>query len=266
MGYARRVRKRGVPLNVRTTAVSVLIAFVWASSPQRAFAEGPAQAAPLPLPPSAAPPLPPPPPVPGASATTVASTTQPGPSTSPVPAPSPEEMRHRRVPVDIESTRPSAVIERRVSVTESGGSYFFLPYTSSSAIWEQVCVSPCQVDLDRYSSYRVSARNGISPSRSFTLPQSADSLQLKIDAGHLIAHRAAAALAGAGLAAAIVGTALIAAKGIFTDEKKAEDAGFITGGAGLVVMAIGIPWAVLTATSVSSGDRKIAFTPRGFTF
>jgi hypothetical protein len=187
-------------------------------------------------------------------------------SASAVPGPSSEELRHRRLPVDIESTRSSAVIERRVSVTESDGAYFFVPFRSSSAIWEQVCVTPCQVDLDRFSSYRVSARNGVSPSRSFTLPQGADSLQLKIDAGHLLMHRAGKAMAAVGLAAAVVGTALIAGRGIFTDEKKAEDAGFITGGAGLLVMAIGIPLSVLTATSVSAGDNKIAFTPRGFTF
>lgn len=175
-------------------------------------------------------------------------------------------MRHRRLPVDIESTRPGAVVERRVSVTESDGAYFFLPYRSTSAIWEQVCVTPCQIDVDRFSSYRVSARNGISPSRSFTLPQSSDALQLKIDAGNLLAHRVGKVMAAAGMAAAIVGVALVAGKGIFTDETRAEDAGFITGGAGLLVMAVGIPLSILTATSVTDGPNKIAFTPRGLTF
>jgi|CZKU01.1.fsa_nt_gi hypothetical protein len=242
----------------------MIVALVWAGSPQRAFAEGPAQAAPLPPPPPAAPPPPPSLPAPAATAVT---SPQAGPATSPVPAPSPEEMRHRRVPVDIDATRPGAVVERRVSVTESDGAYFFVPFRSSSSIWEQVCVTPCQVDLDRFSTYRVSARNGISPSRSFTLPQSADSLQLKIDAGHLLMHRAGAAMSAVGLAAVVVGTALIAGQSVFTDETKARDAGFITGGAGLVVMAIGIPLAVLTATGVSpAGGSRIAFTPRGFTF
>src|ERR1019366_1071842 len=220
-------------LNVRTTAVSVLVAFVWAGSPTRAFAEGPPPAAPLSPPPPAAPSPPPGPP-------TAVVAPQSGPATSPVPAPSPEEMRHRRLPVDIDSTRPGAVVERRVSVTESDGAYFFLPYRSTSAIWEQVCVTPCQIDVDRFSSYRVSARNGISPSRSFTLPQSSDALQLKVDAGDLLGHRIGKVMAAAGLAAVAVGVGLIAGKGLFTGETRAEDAGFITGGAGLLVMAVGI--------------------------
>ncbi len=191
---------------------------------------------------------------------------QTAPAPSPVPAPTPEEMRHRRVAVDVESTVPSAVIERRVSITESEGSYFFLPFGSRSSIWEQVCVSPCQVDLDRFSTYRVSARNGISGSRSFTLPQQSDQLALKIDAGNLLAHRIGGALSGAGLAAVIVGVALVAGEGIFTDEDKARTAGFITGGAGLVVLAVGIPLALLTSTTVSGPAGKIALTPRGLTF
>jgi hypothetical protein len=191
---------------------------------------------------------------------------QTAPAPSPVPAPTPEEIRHRRVVVDVESTQPSAVLERRVSVTESEGSYFFLPFGSRSSIWEEVCVTPCQVDLDRFSTYRVSARGGISGSRSFSLPQQSDQLSLKIDAGNLLAHRAGAALSGAGLAAVIVGVALVAGEGIFTDESKARTAGFITGGAGLVVLAVGIPLALLTTTTVSGPAGKIALSPRGVTF
>jgi hypothetical protein len=189
-----------------------------------------------------------------------------GPATTPVPAPTPQETQHRRLPVDIESTKPGAVVERRVSTEESEGTYFFVPFRTSSAIWEQVCVTPCQVDLDRFSTYRVSARNRISPSKSFTLPQSGDQLNLQIDAGNLLMHRGGVAMSAAGLAAVIVGTALIAGKSIFSDEDKARDAGFITGGAGIVVMAIGIPLAVLTATGVSANNQRFAWTPRGMTF
>ncbi len=177
-------------------------------------------------------------------------------------------MRHRRVGVDIEATKPSAVVERRVSLTESDGAYFFLPYRSTSSIWEQVCVTPCQVDLDRFSTYRVAARNQVSSSHSFTLPQSSDALQLKVDAGDLLGHRVGVVMSTAGLAAIVVGAALVAGEGIFTDETKARDAGYITGGAGLVVLAVGIPIAILTATHVSAGDSKLAqmADPRGFRF
>ncbi|HTB77402.1 MAG TPA: hypothetical protein VK762_29360 [Polyangiaceae bacterium] len=240
--------------NVGLPAVVAVLAC--AAAPRIAFAQpAPASSgAPAPAP---APTLPPP------SAAVVPQT---APAASPVPAPTPEEIRHRRVVVDVESTLPSAVVERRVSITESEGSYFFLPFGSRSSIWEEVCVSPCQVDLDRFSTYRVSPRNGISGSRSFSLPQQNDQLTLKIDAGNLLAHRAGAALSGAGLAAVIVGVALVAGEGIFTDEDKARTAGFITGGAGIVVLAVGIPLALLTSTTVSGPAGKIALTPRGLAF
>jgi hypothetical protein len=219
---------------------------------------------------SAQTPVPPPAPAPSApappSAQTPAAVPQVTPAASPVPAPSPAEMRHRRVTVDIDSTGPSTVLERRVSVTDSEGAYFFLPYRSLSAIWEDVCVTPCQVDLDRFSTYKVSARNGVSGSRPFTLPQQSEEFSLKVDAGNLMAHRAGGALTGAGIAAVVVGVALIAAEGIFTDEDKARTAGFITGGAGLVVLAVGIPLALLTATTVSGPAGKIALTPHGLAF
>lgn len=238
--------------NVGLPAVVALLAC--AGAPGTAFA----QAAPAPSAPAA--------PAPAATPPPSGAVPQTAPAPSPVPAPTPEEIRRRRVAVDVESTQPSAVLERRVSVTESEGAYFFLPFGSRSSIWEQVCVTPCQVDLDRFSTYRVTARNGIAGSRSFTLPQQSDSLSLKIDAGNLLAHRAGGALSGAGLAAVIVGVALVAGEGIFTDEDKARNAGFITGGAGLVVLAVGIPLALLTSTTVSGPAGKIALGPRGVTF
>jgi len=243
-------------LNIRShTAVFFLVALVGSSMPRVASALEPA------------PPAPSPPPVtqpPAASPETTVP--QSAPAASPVPAPTVEEMRHRRLTVDIDGTKPSAVVERRVSLTESEGAYFFLPFRGSSSIWEQVCVTPCRVDLDRFSTYRVAARNRVSASRPFTLPQSSDALQLKVEAGDLWGHRVGVIMATAGLAAIIVGAALVAGEGIFTDETKARDAGYITGGAGIVVLAVGIPIALMTATSVSAGDTKLALTPRGLRF
>jgi hypothetical protein len=176
-------------------------------------------------------------------------------------------MRHRRLAVDIDSTRPSTVIERRVSVTEGEGQYFFVPSRSSEAIWEQVCVTPCQVHLDRFSTYRVAAINKVSGSHKFTLPQGTDALHLKIDSGDLLGHRIGGALTGAGLVATIVGASLVAGAAAFKDETQVRTAGFITGGAGLIVMAIGIPIAIATATHiVTDGGSQIALTPHGVTF
>jgi hypothetical protein len=175
-------------------------------------------------------------------------------------------MRHRRVAVDVESTQPSTVIERRVSVTESEGAYFFLPFQSRSSIWEEVCVTPCQVDLDRFSTYRVTARNGVSSSKPFTLPQQSEEIALKVDAGNLMAHRVGQTFMAAGIAAVAVGVGLIAGEGLFTDEDKARTAGYITGAAGLVVLAVGIPLALMTATHVAGPTGQVALTPRGLTF
>ena len=245
--------------NVCPPTVVALTALALAGMSGSASAQTPTSG---PAPPAAvgAPSAPPP------SAQPPGSVPQIAPAPSPVPAPSPAELRHRRVTVDIDSTRQSTVLERRVSVTDSEGAYFFLPYRSTSAIWEDVCVTPCQVDLDRFSTYRVSARNGASSSRAFTLPQQSEELTLKIDAGDLMAHRIGGALTGAGITAVIVGIALVAGAGIFTDEDKARTAGWITGGAGLVVLAVGIPLTLLTSTTVSGPAGKIALTPRGLAF
>ena len=149
---------------------------------------------------------------------------------SPVPAPTPTQLAERRVHVDVDATRESAVIERRISTEEGQGAYFFLPYSSTHATWEQVCVTPCHVDLDRYSTYRVATMNGIARSRSFTLPPSDDTLQLQVHAGDNMWHRLGGTLTGAGLAATIVGVVLIAAAHAFSNENEVRDAGFITGG------------------------------------
>ena len=70
----------------------------------------------------------------------------------------------------------------------------------------------------------------------------------------------------AGIAAVAVGVGLIAGEGLFTDEDKARTAGYITGGAGLVVLAVGIPVALMTATTVVGPAGKIALTPHGLAF
>jgi hypothetical protein len=197
---------------------------------------------------------------------------------SPVPAPTPSEIRYRRLAVDIESTRPDAVLERRVSTKESNGVWLVIPLHTDESTWEQVCIAPCQgVDLDRYSTYRVAAGNHISASRSFTLPQGGDSTHLKLDAGDLRAHRAGVFVSSVGMASLIVGVALLSAAPSVDDPAKAHDwriAGWTTGFAGIALLAVGIPLALLTNTTVyADNDRRMAtapskprFTGDGFTF
>lgn len=223
------------------------------------LATGPAFGQQPPPPPSA-------PPAQAAPPSAQASPPQPAPPPSTVPAPTPAQLQERRLHVNVDSTKDSTVVERRVSVEEGNGTYIFLPYHSATATWEQVCVTPCNVDLDRYSSYRVGALNHVAGSKTFTLPQSGNDLHLQVQAGDAFEHHVGQALTGAGLTALIVGVVLVAAAHAFTDESDVRVAGFITGGAGIVVMAVGIPVTILTATHVVTQGSRIALTPRGLTF
>jgi hypothetical protein len=152
-----------------------------------------------------------------------------------------------------------------------------LPWHDTQATWEQVCIAPCLgADLDRYSTYRVAAANGIASSHVFTLPQSGDSLHLRLDAGSRDANRLGVGLGGLGFVAVVVGGSLVLAASNVKDhdgEVRTRDAGLITGGAGIVLLAIGIPLAILTRTYVYAGDSQVrtaATNPRfvgnGFVF
>ena len=181
------------------------------------------------------------------------------PSASPVPAPTADEIRKRRVNVRIDSSRPSAVVERRMSVKEEIGAFLVLPFRSTDSTWEQICVTPCEVDLDRFSTYRVSAQNHISRSYPFTLPPKADALHLNVDARSLLAHRAGQTLSVVGVAAIIVGGSLLVAASDFRHPNDARIAGGVTGGAGIALAAVGIPLAYATVSHVATDDgREVA--------
>jgi hypothetical protein len=184
---------------------------------------------------------------------------QPTPSPSAIPAPTPEEIRHRRVTVRIDSTRPNTVLERRTSVKEELGAFIVIPFRATDSTWEQVCVTPCEVDLDRFSTYRISAQNKISGSRSFTLPQKLDALHLNVDSGSLIAHRAGQTMSVVGITAAIVGASLLVAATDFRRPSDARIAGGVTGGVGVALAGIGIPLSLATVSHVEGeNEREIA--------
>ncbi|HEY4014060.1 MAG TPA: hypothetical protein VGM06_12030 [Polyangiaceae bacterium] len=208
-------------------------------------------------------PTPAPAPQPGPAQAAVSQT---APAPSPVPAPTPQEIRERRVRTEIDSAMPGTVVERRISLSESGGAYFFLPFRSTESTWEQVCVTPCSVDLDKYSTYRVGKVNGVLASRSFTLPQGLDRLSIKIEPGSALANHIAVSASAIGLTALIVGGALVGAQKLFGDEDAARTAGFITAGAGIILLGVGIPVAILTKTKILGPAGRIAITPRGVVF
>jgi hypothetical protein len=74
-----------------------------------------------------------------------------------------------------------------------------------------------------------------------------------------------------GTAAAITGGALITTASKFDKETNVRTAGFITGGAGLLLLAVGIPLAIATQTHVDADGTKVARTrprigPSGIVF
>ena len=225
--------------------------------------------------------LPPPPPPsstpPPAASSGAAAAPVVAPPLSPVPAPTQAELQHRRVAVTIDSDHEGTVIERRVSREEAGGTFvFFIPYRGFKSEWEQVCVTPCRTELDRYSTYRVGEMNEVSSTRGFTLPQGNDALRLHIEAGNLMKNRFGKALVGIGSAAIIVGASLLIGAHSFKHEDDARLAGAITGGGGIVFVGIGIPLILMSRSKVSDGERKLAeipigksgaaITPSGFVF
>jgi hypothetical protein len=212
--------------------------------------------------------VPPPPQAHETPAQQGAATAPLAPAQSAVVAPTAAEIRFRRVTVEVASDKPDTVVERRVSVKEDMGAFLVLPYRTVGATWEQVCVTPCQVDLDRYSTYRVSQQNGVTQSHAFTIPQGRDALRLDVNAGNATIHHVGLFLSGVGLVAVIVGLSLIVdAQNVVvpSHERETRAAGIITGGVGVASMAAGIPLSFMTLTHVKSdsGQKVSDVTPEG---
>jgi hypothetical protein len=241
----------------RPSSVAATILFSLMASTARGDPT-PSPAGPAPSPAGAAQPGEPPAPAKHETAHELSAATvpQPTPAPSAVPAPTPEEIRHRRVTVRIDSTRLDTVVERRTSVKEESGTFVVLPFRATDATWEQVCVTPCEVDLDRFSTYRISPQNKVSGSHVFTLPQRVDSLHLTVDSGSLLAHRIGQTLSVFGISAILVGVSLLVAAPDFRHPSDVRIAGGITGGAGIVLAAVGIPLALSTTSRVAGDDNR----------
>lgn len=183
------------------------------------------------------------------------------PAPPPQAAPTPPEAQpalHPHMRVDVTSTRPQTLLEERAFVDETEGTYFLVPARTRTSRWEQVCLAPCTVDLDRYAAYRIAPLGGVAGTHTFSLPQGADSTTLQVQAGDRRWHHVGGTLTGAGIAALVVGVSLVAAQHLFSDQDEARNAGFITGGAGIVVGVAGIVLSIATCTHVYSGGTKVA--------
>ncbi len=79
--------------------------------------------------------------------------------------------------------------------------------------------------------------------------------------GNLHWYRVGTKLSALGTAAGVVGGALIVTASTWedpTEEKRVRTAGIITAAAGLVLLGIGIPLAILNRTHVQAGEKKLA--------
>lgn len=200
-------------------------------------------------------PVPPPPPPPPPSAP------------APAPPPPPPPPHVDRVSVTVESTKPekNVVVERRIKTDEMyGRTLFVVPQHSEVQTWEQVCVAPCKVDLDRASTYRVGRENGVTTSGQFTLPPGGESVKLEVQPGSFWWHAIATQFIALGTASGIVGGALITTASTWDDkkdEKHVRTAGIITSAIGIVLVGVGIPLAILTQTHVRANDKRVSAAP-----
>ena len=177
--------------------------------------------------------------------------------------PSHEEMRlgmaQKVVTVTVDSGAKNAILERKVLSQEGFGHVAIaLPFHTNMETWEQICVAPCKVELFRASSYRVATGNGMPGTKSFTLAPNRETLDLRVKPGNFGAFATGGVLTGVGIGALVTGAVLVTVAGKFKDESEVRTVGAVTGAAGLVLMAIGIPLMILNQTHVYDGSQQLA--------
>lgn len=152
----------------------------------------------------------------------------------------------KEVSVTLHADDSRATIERRVGTT----SYAGLPLADASfgsiAQWEQACVAPCDLKLDKRYSYRV-AGDGLVPSDSFSLPHDRDRLKLDAKMGSSYARLGGIGLTAVGTGGVLLGAAAVILVPIF----QSQDVGSPTFRTGL--LASGVTVLSLGAIAVGAG-------------
>jgi hypothetical protein len=184
----------------------------------------------------------------------------------------------KQVSVTLNADDSRATIERRVGTT----SYAGLPLADASfgsiAQWEQACVAPCQLQLDKRYSYRV-AGDGLVPSDSFTLPQDRDRLKLDAKMGSSYGRLGGIGLTILGTGGVIVGAAAVVLTPIFASQDVGSSAfrtGFFASGVsvlslGAIAVGAGIfLWATNGTTirpvNENAASSKVHFNASGLAF
>jgi hypothetical protein len=182
------------------------------------------------------------------------------------------------VSVTLSADDSRATIERRVGTT----SYAGLPLADASfgsiAQWEQACVAPCELQLDKRYSYRV-AGDGLVPSDSFTLPRDRDHLKLDAKMGSSYGRLGGIGLTVLGAGGVILGGAAVVLTPIFASQDVGSGTfrtGLLAGGVSVLslgALAVGAGiflWATNGTTIRPENDgvakSKVHFTATGLAF
>jgi hypothetical protein len=182
------------------------------------------------------------------------------------------------VSVTLSADDSRATIERRVGTT----SYAGLPLADASfgsiAQWEQACVAPCELQLDKRYSYRV-AGDGLVPSDSFTLPRDRDHLKLDAKMGSSYGRLGGIGLTVMGAGGVLLGGAAVVLTPIFASQDVGSGTfrtGLLAGGVSVLslgALAVGAGiflWATNGTTIRPENDgvakSKVHFTATGLAF
>jgi hypothetical protein len=164
--------------------------------------------------------------------------------------------------VQLDADDSRATIERRVGTQSPSGMPLLETGLFSVGQWEHACVSPCTLKLDTRYAYRV-AGDGLVPTDSFAIPQSANRVRVDARMGSSTRRVAGVVTTGAGvLAIAAGGLALIATPILHSEDVGSEGfrTGVLAGGIGAVsvgLLAVGVG-AYLWLTNGSTAHAQIA--------
>lgn len=164
--------------------------------------------------------------------------------------------------VQLDADDQRATIERRVGTQSPSGMPVLETGLFSVGQWEHACVAPCTLKLDTRYAYRV-AGDGLVPTDSFSIPQSADRVRVDAKMGSSTGRVAGALTTGAGIfAIAAGGLALIATPILASEDVGSQGfrTGVLAGGVSALsvgVLAVGVG-TFLWLTNGSTAHTQIA--------